>query len=99
MATAVSSNKEAVKTWSAEDLVLINWFSQLRPEELPKPPFLLAAHATVTGDLFYARIREDIKTGVNGIQARSRELQENLRRLKKIIDEKTTKEKMQCPLR
>lgn len=82
---------QSIKTmWSIEDQKLIDWFLQLNQKQLPQPPFKLSPGVTTCGDIFYESCKRQIAEGPNTIRARNRVLQEDLFKLKALVDRKQT---------
>ena len=68
--------------------VITSWFMELDESDLPVPPFALKPGITVTGPLFYKRLREDIHLGPNSARNKYGALVDDLVYLKLLIGEK-----------
>jgi hypothetical protein len=91
LGAGVASSSDQIWMWSDEEQALIDWFlTSLKENQLPSPPFKLSQATTVSGAIFYDRLKTDIAAGANGPIARTGVLQENLRRLQAVVNSKKT---------
>lgn len=71
--------------WTSEQKALIDWF--LAEKKLPTGPYALRQGTTVINqDLFYERLRDDIKSGPGTPRQNTGALFDDLRCLKEICE-------------